>query len=156
MKKLGLLLILMFLGTAYAGQSIPGYRSVVEGEITFRFQPLQTGARAGSWQPIVISPSGKRFVGPEVSCSTMKAIEMSVQMPGNYVETGSYSVVLKNNIDSPSLAHFVDVITVESTVQGQDRYTIREIPGSVNGENTVVIVRVLEDPALKIEERQDR
>lgn len=117
------------------------YVPIVEGTLTFTFQPSGTsGGSDGTWQAIIVTPDGERIPGTEISYSQTDPVVMEVSCIGSgFTEIGSYGIELKNNIvDSES--PFLSSISVACNCDtlGWDTITYKNIPASAYGENTVM------------------
>jgi hypothetical protein len=117
------------------------YVPLVEGTLTFTFQPTgSSGGTGGTWQAVVITPDGERIAGDAISYSQTDPVVLEVSCVGSgYTEVGSYGVELKNNIvgsSSPFLSSFS--VTCDCPVLDWDIITYKDIPTSANGENTMM------------------
>jgi hypothetical protein len=116
------------------------YVPLVEGTLTFTFQPQDSGGTDGTWQAVIITPDGERISGDAVAYSVTDPYVMEVScVSSGFTEVGSYGVELKNNIVD-SATPFLSSITVECNCPtlSWDTISYKNMPTSSNGENTVM------------------
>lgn len=117
---------------------------VVSGTLNFSFYPKASGGTGGDWQPIIISPSGRRIVGPVVPYDSLDPFVMEVNVPtGDLIETGYWGIELKNNIVNVAPSDFLDSLFVECFEYEWDTIRCLPIPSSLEGENIVLPYLVL-------------
>ena len=114
---------------------------LVEGTLHVTFHPQWSGGSGGSWQPVIISPSGIRIPGPIVPHDSLDPIVVDVNAPcEGVVEAGCYGVELKNSIQNaaPSLFLGSSVVTFEGAAFSFEAVRLQAIPPTFEGEKSVI------------------
>lgn len=122
---------------------------IVPGSLQLTFYPTGSSGSSGNWQPRVIIPSGDIFDGPLVPYNSTDPVSMEViYSPGPYIETGSYAIEIKNQIENSVEESLVSSVLVHSTSQiaPMDDIVYRQMSTLSNGEASLLYYVVPQPP----------
>jgi len=132
-----------FTGCVFAyARPIPGCTQKIAGSTTVHFNPQRSGGEKGTWQAVIISPTGRQFSGPRVRYDDVDSVSVPVFWDSDVIETGTYSIEIKNDIKNDLPSCFLSSIVVEGAFSGQTDLTFRDIPALFRGESTVFLFHV--------------
>ena len=138
-----LAVFLLFSGVGYGvTQRIPGYAATVDSKLIFLLKPQASGGTEGFWQATVISPSGRKFSGPQVACSDLSDVSIVLSQGEESIELGTYCVMLESHMYTRNAVRFLSTISVESSLEGVGSIIFRDLPRLSFGESTMMFVRI--------------